>query len=164
MLYVDDIFLLGNDISLLQKGKICFTKNFFMKDMSETIYIIWIKIYRDIKGCLVIPIHTHTHTHKMLKWFSMKEFKWGYLPISHRIGLSKDIYPKTFQHLAWKNLNEDTYLFHIGLVSPKLYTLKHKLRERIERILYALTIRSIIYEMLCTRLNLSYILIITSKY
>ena len=130
---------------------------------------------------MVIPIHTHTnthkilkwfsmkeyshtHTHKMLKWFTMKEFKWGYLPISHRTGFSKDIYPKTFQHLAWKNLNEDTYLFYIELVSPKIYTLKHKLRERMERILYASTIRSIIYEMLCTRSNLSYILIITSKY
>ena len=131
MLYVDHIFLIENDISLLQQEKIWFTKNFFMKDMSETIYILWIKIYRDIKVCLVIPIHTHI---------------------------------KCWNDLAWKNLNEDTYLFHVGLVSPKIYTLKHKLRERMERILYASTIRSIIYEMLCTRSNLSYILIITSKY
>jgi len=61
VLYVDDIFLIGNDISLLQQEKIWFTKNFFMKDISETIYILWIKIYRDIKGCSVIPIHTHIH-------------------------------------------------------------------------------------------------------
>ena len=47
VLYVDDILLIENDISVLQSVKIWLSKNFSMKDLGEATYILGIKIYRD---------------------------------------------------------------------------------------------------------------------
>jgi hypothetical protein len=72
---------------------------------------------------------------KILKRFKMKESKRGYLHISHMICLSKDMCPKTQVE-----------------------------RDKMEIIPYTTNIRSIIYVMLCTRLDVSYTLSITSRY
>ena len=47
VLYVDDILIIGNDIGMLQSVKAYLSKNFSMKDMRETSYILDIKLYRD---------------------------------------------------------------------------------------------------------------------
>ena len=47
VLYVDDKLLKGNDVSVLQSVKIWLSKNFSMKDLKETTYVLGIKIYRD---------------------------------------------------------------------------------------------------------------------
>ena len=47
ILYVDNIFLIGNDIPLLQQAKSSLKKVFSMKDLGEDVYILGIKIYRD---------------------------------------------------------------------------------------------------------------------
>ena len=47
VLYVDDILLIGNDVSTLQFVKIWLSKNFSMKNIGEATYILGIKIYRD---------------------------------------------------------------------------------------------------------------------
>ena len=46
VLYVDDILLIGNDVSVIQFVKIWLSKNFSMKDLGEE-YILRIKIYRN---------------------------------------------------------------------------------------------------------------------
>jgi hypothetical protein len=45
VLYVDDILLVTNDKGLLHEVKQVLSKNFNMKDMGETSYIICIKMY-----------------------------------------------------------------------------------------------------------------------
>ena len=47
VLYVDNILLIENDVSVLQFVKIWLSKNFSMKELREKIYILRIKIYRD---------------------------------------------------------------------------------------------------------------------
>ena len=47
VLYVDDILLIGNDISLLEFVKSSLSKVFSMKDLGEATYILGIRIYRD---------------------------------------------------------------------------------------------------------------------
>ena len=47
ILYVDDILLIKNDISLLQLVKIWLSKNLSMKDMREITYKQRIKTYKD---------------------------------------------------------------------------------------------------------------------
>ena len=47
ILYVDDILLIGNDIEFLDSIKEYLNKNFSIKDLGETAYILGIKIYRD---------------------------------------------------------------------------------------------------------------------
>ena len=47
LLYVDDILLIGNDISILTTIKIWLSKEFSMKDLGEAFFILEIKVYRD---------------------------------------------------------------------------------------------------------------------
>jgi hypothetical protein len=47
VLYVDDILLIRNDISMMEVVKSSLRKSFSMKDLGATIYILAIKIYRD---------------------------------------------------------------------------------------------------------------------
>nr|GEW90081.1 hypothetical protein [Tanacetum cinerariifolium] len=47
ILYVDDIFLMGNNIPMLQDVKSYLGRSFAMKDLGEAAYILGIKIYRD---------------------------------------------------------------------------------------------------------------------
>ena len=71
----------------------------------------------------------------MLKWFSMKNFKKGYLPIGHEISLSKEDYP----------------------ITPQA-------REHMNKILYTSIVGSIMYAMICTRSNMAYSLEIVISY
>ena len=72
---------------------------------------------------------------KVLKQFSMKESKKGFLPMLHEVYLSKDMCPRT-----------------------------HEEREHMDRILYASVIGSIMYAMLCMRPDVFHALTITSRY
>ena len=47
VLYVDNILLIGNDVSILLFVNISLSKNFSMTDLGEAAYILGIKIYRD---------------------------------------------------------------------------------------------------------------------
>ena len=47
VLYVDDILLATNDKNLLYEVKQFLSKNFDIKDMGKTSYVIGIKIHRD---------------------------------------------------------------------------------------------------------------------
>ena len=47
ILYVDDILLIVNNTNFLDSIKGYLNKNFSMKDLGETAYILGIKIYRD---------------------------------------------------------------------------------------------------------------------
>jgi len=134
ILYVDDILLIGNDITLLYWVKIWLSKNFFMKDMKETTYILGIKFYRDISKMLLV-LFKFMFIDMMKKQFSMKEPKRWYLPILHIIYLSKDM----------------CYMTQIE-------------RDKMKMIPYALTIGSIMYAILYTRPNVSYALSLMSRY
>ena len=47
ILYVDDILLIRNDISALQRIKVWLSSQFSMKNLREVAYILGMKIYRD---------------------------------------------------------------------------------------------------------------------
>ena len=94
VLYVDDILLIGNDISMLQSVKVWLSKQFSMKDLEEASYILGIKIYRD-RSRRMLGLSQFRYIDQVLKRFSMEESKRGYLPIGHGIHLSKKMSPKT---------------------------------------------------------------------
>jgi hypothetical protein len=73
---------LGNNMELSQMG------------LSQAAYILGIKIYRDrLKG--LIGSSQDTYIHKVLKRFNIEEANKGFLPMSHRIHLSKTQCPST---------------------------------------------------------------------
>ena len=131
-LYVDDILLIENDIPTLQGIKVWLSSQFFMKDLEKASYILWIKIYRD-RSKILFGLSQSTYIDTILKWFSMINFKKDYLPIGHKISLSKKDYPITLQE-----------------------------REHMSKISYASVVGSIMYAMICTRLDVAYSLEIVS--
>ena len=60
ILYVDDIFLIGNDVEFLNHIKGYLNKSFSMKDLGEAAYILGIKIYRDRSRRLLDFHKAHT--------------------------------------------------------------------------------------------------------
>ena len=94
ILYVDDILLIGNDISMLEATKTSLKNSFSMTDLGEAAYILDIKIYRDRLKRL-IGLSQDTYIDKVLKRFNMEEVKKGFLPLSHGIHLIKTQCPST---------------------------------------------------------------------
>ena len=133
VLYVDDILLIRTDVSVLQSIKIWLSKNFSMKDLGETTYILGIKIYRD-RSKRLFGLSQSTYIDKMPKRFSMEQSKRGFIPIIHRITLLKSMCPWT--------QDERT---HMSLIP------------------YSTAIGSIMYSMICTRPDVSYVVSIMSN-
>jgi hypothetical protein len=100
-------------------------KSFSMKDLGEATFILGIKIYRDRSRSL-IGLSQSTYLDKVLKKFKMDQSKKGFLPVLQGVKLSKTQCPVT---------TED--------------------REKMSVIPYASAIGSIMYAMLCTRLDVS---------
>ena len=88
ILYVDDILLIGNDIEFLDSIKGYLNKNFSMKDLDETAYILGIKICRD-RSRRLIGVSQSTYLDKVLKKFKMDQSKKGFLPVLQGVKLSK---------------------------------------------------------------------------
>ena len=65
-----------------------------MKDLDEASYILGMKIYRD-RYKRMSELSQSTYIDTVLKRFSMENFKRSYLPIGHKISLSKKDYPTT---------------------------------------------------------------------
>ena len=105
-----------------------------MKDLCEASYILGMKIYRD-RSQRLLGLSQSGYIDKELKRFSMQDSKRGFLQMSHGIKLSKSQCP----------IMKDE-------------------RERMDKIPYAYAIGCIIYAMIFTRPNVSYALIMTSRF
>ena len=134
MLFVDDILIIGKDIPLLQAVKAWLSDCFSMKDLGEASYILGIKIYRD-RSKRLLGLSQSTYINKVLERFKMDSSKKGYVPMASGRPLSKGQSP-------------------VSKVD----------RDRMNRVPYASAIGSIMYAMLCTRLDVSYALSMTSRY
>ena len=108
-------------------------KCFSMKDLGEVAYILGIKIYRD-RSRRLIGLSQSTYIDKVLKKVQYSRFQESFLPMSHGITLSKSQCPSTTDEL-----------------------------ERMSAILYASSIRSIMYAILCTCPDVSYALSVMNR-
>ena len=134
VLYVDDILLIGNDVGMLSSVKVWLSKNFSMKDLGEATYVLGICIY-EVKSRRLLGLSQSMYIDTIVKRFSMKNSKKGFIPMRHGDQISKEYSPKT---------PEDRVLM--------------------EKILYASAIGSIMYAMLCTRPNVAYALSVMSRF
>ena len=134
ILYVNDILLIGNDIPMMQSVKTWLSNKFFMKDLGEVSYVLGIKMYRD-RSKRILGLSQSWYIDLILKRFNMEASKRDYLPASHGICLSKKLYSKTLEE-----------------------------RKRMNEISYALTMKLIMYAMLCTRPDVAYTLDIAIRF
>ena len=126
ILYVDDILLIGNDVGKLSDVKVWLAKQFDMKDLGEAAYVLGIQIFRDRKN-RQLALSQASYIDKMLSRYAMQDSKKGMLPFVHGVHLSKEQSPKTPQEV-----------------------------EDMRRYPYASAVGSLMYAMLCTRLNIFY--------
>ena len=134
VLYVDDILLIGYDISSFQAVKTWMGKSFSMKDLGDATYILGIRTNRD-RSKRLIGLSQSTYIDKVLHHFGMQEAKRVFVPMSHGITISKEDCPKS---------SDD--------------------KDRINRVSYTSAIGSIMYAMICSRPDVSYSLRMTSRY
>jgi len=80
VLCVDDILLASRDIGFLQETKIFLMKNFKMKDLGETFFVLGIKILRD-RSQGILRLSQESYIDKVLDRFDMKDSKPGDTPI-----------------------------------------------------------------------------------
>ncbi|GJT92452.1 retrotransposon protein, putative, ty1-copia subclass [Tanacetum coccineum] len=76
ILYVDDILLMGNNVTMLQEVKSWLSKCFSMKDLGKAAYILGIKIIRD-RSKQLINLSQSAYLKKILKRFRMENSKKG---------------------------------------------------------------------------------------
>ncbi|KAH9780743.1 hypothetical protein KPL71_008200 [Citrus sinensis] len=134
VLCVDKILLIGNDIGVLTTIKIWLAKQFDMKDLGETSYILGIKLLRDQKN-KTLALSQAVYIDKILARFSMENSKTGLLPFRHGITFSNDQSPKISEEI-----------------------------ERMRRVPYAEAVGSLMYAMLCTRPDICFAVGMVSRY
>ena len=72
MLYVDDILLASNVISLFHETKRFLLNNFKMKDLGTTSFVLGIRIYQD-RSHGILGLSQKTYIDKVLSRFGMKD-------------------------------------------------------------------------------------------
>ena len=105
-----------------------------MKDLGEAKTILGIRIYRD-RSLRLLGLSQEKYIDKVLKWFSMENSKKGNIPLQQGVVLSKKDCPSTKEQ-----------------------------REYMSKVPYASAIGSIMYAVLCTRVDVAHALSVTSKF
>ncbi|GKA64947.1 retrotransposon protein, putative, ty1-copia subclass [Tanacetum coccineum] len=126
ILYVDDILLMGNNVTMLQEVKSWLCKCFSMKDLGEAAYILGIKIIRD-RSKRLIALSQSAYLEKILKKFWMENSKKGYTPMIEKPDYRKSQGAKTPSEV-----------------------------QRMQRVPYASAIGSIMYAVRCTRPDVAF--------
>ncbi|GKB31868.1 retrotransposon protein, putative, ty1-copia subclass [Tanacetum coccineum] len=103
VLYVDDILLMGNNVTMLQEVKSCMC--FSMKDLGEVAYILGIKIIRD-RSKWLIALSQSAYLEKILKKFKMENSKKEYTPM-----MKKPDYRKSFETDKDDTKSQTGYVF-----------------------------------------------------
>ncbi|GJZ27279.1 retrotransposon protein, putative, ty1-copia subclass [Tanacetum coccineum] len=88
VLYVDDILLMGNSVTMLKEVKYWLCKCFSMKDTGEASYILGIKIIRD-RSKWLIALSQSAYLEKILKKFRMENSKKGYTLMIEKLDYRK---------------------------------------------------------------------------
>ena len=126
VLYVDDILLIGNDVGVMSSVNVWLSSQFDMKDLGEANFILGIKFWRDCKNKM-LGLSQARYINKVLELFSMQNSKKGLLPFRHGVPLFDDQMPKTQEEV-----------------------------EMMRQVPYASAVGSLMYAMLCTRLDICF--------
>ena len=105
-----------------------------MKDLGEVQYILGTKVLRDRKNRKLV-LSQATYIDKLLVKYVMQDSKKGLLSFRHGIPLSQDQCPKTPEE-----------------------------KERMQLVLYAFAVGSLMYAMLCTKLDIYFEVDMMSSY
>jgi hypothetical protein len=134
VLYVDDMLLIGNDKEIIQEVKTQLSSKFDMKDLGAANFILGMEIKRDRENTK-IWLNQRKYVETILQRFNKHECKPIKFHIPVGIKLSVDQCPK---------IQEE--------------------EEDMSRVPYASVVSSLMYTMVCTRLNITHVVGVLSKY
>jgi len=133
-LYFDDILIARNNKEMIDTTKRWLSSNFEMKDMSDASYVLGVKIIRD-RAKRLLGLTQETYIKKMLECYHIQDSKPMDTPVDKLLSLSCDMCPKTLEE-----------------------------KKKMSRIPYASAIGSLMYAMMCTRLDICYVVGLVSRY
>jgi hypothetical protein len=134
ILYVDDMLLIGNNKEITQDVKNQLSSKFDMKDLSASNFILGMEIKRDRKK-RKLWLNQRKYVETILHRFNMQECKPIKAPIPIGVKLSMDQCPTTQE--------EEEDMSHVP---------------------YASAVGSLMYAMLCTRLDIAHVVRFLSRY
>jgi hypothetical protein len=126
VLYVDDILLIGDNMELVRDTKSLLSKAFDMKDLGVVHYCLGIEVKRDRKN-RKIWLSQKKYIENILNEFGMETCKVVKTPFQVGVKLSTKMCPKT-----------------------------HEEKKYIARLPYARVVGSLMYAMVCTRLDIAH--------
>ena len=133
-LYVDDMLIVGQDVTMIRRLKEDLSKSFDMKDLGPAKQILGIEIVRDrkIKG---IWLSQEKYIERVLERFNMKGAKSVSSPLANHFKLSKELCPKTKEE-----------------------------KENMTHIPYSSAVGSLMYAMVCTRPDIAHAVGVVSRF
>ncbi|RVW39334.1 Retrovirus-related Pol polyprotein from transposon TNT 1-94 [Vitis vinifera] len=134
VLYVDDILLATNDISILHDTKRFLSKHFEMKDLGDASFVLGIQIHRD-RSRGILGLSQRTYIDKVLQRYGMQNSKPGDTPVAKGDKFSLNQCPKN------------------SLESQEM-----------QKIPYASAMGSLMYAQVCTCPDIAYILGMLGRY
>ena len=134
LLYVDDMLIVGKNVSRIERLKAQLGKSFAMKDIGATKQILGIRIIRDRKEKKLWLSQEH-YIKRVLQRFHMEKAKVVSTALATHFKLSSKQSPS----------NED----------DKLY---------MQRVPYASAVGSLMYAMVCTRLDIAHVVGMVSRF
>ena len=134
LLYVDDMLIVGSNIEEINILKKQLSKQFAMKDLGIAKQILGMRIVRD-KANGTLKLSQSEYVKKVLSRFNMNEAKSVSPPLGSHFKLSKEQSPKTEEE-----------------------------RDHMSKVPYASAIGSLMYAMVCTRLNIAHSVRVVSRF
>jgi hypothetical protein len=134
VLYVDDMLLIGNNKEIIQDVKTQLSSKFDMKDLGASNFILGMEIKRDRKK-MKLWLNQRKYVEKILQRFNMQECKPVKVPIPIGVKLYVDQCPKTHE--------EEEDMYHVPYVSA---------------------VCSLMYAMVCTKLDIAHAVGVLSRY
>jgi len=134
ILYVDDILLTTNDKKILHEIKKILSKKFEMKDLGEASFVLGIQIYRDHFRG-ILELSQKAYIEKVLERYDMQDCKPGNTSVAKGNKFNLSQYPKN--NLEVKEMHKIPYASAVG---------------------------SLMYAQVCTRPDITFIVIMLGRY
>ncbi|GJU46168.1 retrovirus-related pol polyprotein from transposon TNT 1-94 [Tanacetum coccineum] len=134
LLYVDDMLVAGPNKDRINKLKAQLAREFEMKDLGPVNKILGMKIHRD-RVSRKIWLSQKSYVKKILQRFNMQDYKPISTPFPTDVKLSSKMSPSS-----------------------------EKERMEMSRVPYALAVGSLMFTMICTRLNIAHAVGVVSRY
>ena len=126
LLHVNDMLIIGHDSSKIDRLKIELTKSFAMKDLGSAKHILGMKIYHDKKN-MKLWLFQESYIEKVLERFNMSKAKAVCSPLAGHL-----------------------------MLSSKQCPISEKDMKEMRKVPYASVIGSLMYVMVCTRLDIGH--------